>query len=54
MMKEWMRNEWERFCILKLAEGLCPLAMDLGGKIHISSKNWGRWNGMRNCESQLE
>lgn len=32
MMKERMRNEGERFCILNLAEGLCLLAMDLGGK----------------------
>lgn len=28
MMKERMRNETKIFYILKLAKGLCPLAMD--------------------------
>lgn len=38
MMKEEMRNEWEIFYILKLAEGLCLLAIDLGGKTHYFKK----------------
>lgn len=37
-MKERMKDEGERFYILKLLEELCPLAMDLGGKPLISSK----------------
>lgn len=46
MMKERMRNERKIFYILKLAKGLCPLAMDLGRKAYISSKKnlkleWG-------------
>jgi len=40
-MKERMRDEGERFYILQLLEELCPLASDLGGKPHISSKNRG-------------
>lgn len=52
MMKAGMRNEWERFYILKLAEGLCLFAVDLGGKTHVSSKNWGSWNGVRSCEEE--
>lgn len=52
MMKERMRNEWERFDTLKLTEGLCPLAINLGGKTHISSKTWGSWNGVRSCEEE--
>lgn len=38
MMKEKM-NEGERVYILNLAEGLCLLAMDLGGKTQTSSEN---------------
>lgn len=41
-MKERMKDEGERFYILKLLEELCPLAMDLGGKPHISSKKLGK------------
>lgn len=45
MMKERMRNEGERFFVLKLAERLCSLAMDLGEKTHIKKKlrklEWG-------------
>lgn len=52
MMKEGLRNEWEGFYILKLAEGLRLLAMDLRGKTHISSKNWGGWNGVRSFEER--
>lgn len=38
MMKEKM-NEGERVYILNLAEGLCLLAMDLGGKTKTSLEN---------------
>lgn len=41
-MKERMWFEGEIFYILKLLGELCPLAMDLGRKPHISSKTLGK------------
>lgn len=51
-MKERMRNEGERFYVLKLAERLCSLAMDLGEKTHISLKKLRKLEAVRNCEEE--